>query len=66
MRGNKHTFLGMNIEIKYNTIQIDKVEQLEECIEFFGEDVTTSITSPATKKLFGVREDSKQLCENKV
>ena len=25
VRGNKHTFLGMNILIKYNIIQIDMV-----------------------------------------
>ena len=32
VRGNKHNFLGVNIEIKYSTIQVDMVKQLEECI----------------------------------
>ena len=38
VRGNKHAFLVINIQIKDNTIQVDMVEQLEECIEIFGED----------------------------
>ena len=29
VRGNKHTFMGINIEIKYSAIQFDVVEQLE-------------------------------------
>ena len=66
MRGNNHTFLVINIEIKDNTIQVYMVKQLEECIESFGEDVSTLVTSPATKNLFEVREDVKQLSENKV
>ena len=28
--GNKHTLLGINIEIKESIIQVDMVEQLEE------------------------------------
>ena len=31
----------------------------------FGEDVSTSVTSPATRKLLEVREDSKQLSKKK-
>ena len=42
---NKNTFLGINIEIKYSTIKVDMFEQLEDCIEMFGEDVSTSVTS---------------------
>ena len=65
MRGNKHTFLGIYIEIKYNTIHVDMVKQLEDCIEMSGEDVSTPIKYPANKILFEVREDAKQLSENK-
>ena len=36
VRGNKHNLLGMNIYIKDNIIQVDMVEQLEECITMFG------------------------------
>ena len=49
MIGNNNTFLGMNIVIKDSTIQVDMVKQLEECIEIFGEDVSTLVTSPETK-----------------
>ena len=48
MRGNNHIFLGMKIDIKDNIIQVDIIKQLEECIEIFGEDVSTSVSSPAT------------------
>ena len=32
VRGVDNNFLGINIEIKDNTIQVNLVEQLEECI----------------------------------
>ena len=35
-------------------------------MEIFGQDISTSVISPATKKLFEVREDSKQLSEKKI
>ena len=65
VRGDKHTFLVMNIEINDNTIQVNMVKQLEDCIEIFGEGVSPFITSPATKTFFKVREDAKQLSEKK-
>ena len=37
VRGNKHNFLGFNIEINYNMIKVDMVEKFEECIEMFVE-----------------------------
>ena len=49
VRGNKHTFLGMNIEVKYSKIQVDMEKKLDECIEMFREDVSTFVTSPARK-----------------
>ena len=63
--GNKHTLLVMNIDIKGNTIQVDMDKQLEECIYIFGEDVSASVTSPKTNKIFEVREDNKQLSDKK-
>ena len=65
VRGNNNIFLGVNIEIKDNIIQVDMVKQLEECITIFGEDFSTTFKSPATKKLFEVRKDSEKLLENK-
>ena len=48
-RGNKNTFLEMNILIKYSTIQVNMVEHLEEFIEMFGGGVSTLVTYPVTK-----------------
>ena len=62
VRGNNHTFLGVNIYINENTIQVDMVKQLEECIGMFG----ALFTSPATISFFEVRKDAKQLSEKKV
>ena len=50
--GNMHNFLGTNIEKKDRMAQVNMVEKLEDCIEMFGEDVSTLVTYPATKKLF--------------
>ena len=61
----KHNLLGMNIEIKYNMIQVNMVKQLEERIEFFCEDVSMSVPSLATKKLIEGSEYAEQLSENK-
>ena len=36
-------------------IQFDTAEQLEECIDMFGEDVSALVIFPATKRLFEVR-----------
>ena len=52
VRRNKLAFLGMNIDIKDNIIQVDMLEQLEECISIFGEDASTSVLSSETKKHF--------------
>ena len=59
MRGNRHTLFGTDTDIKENIIQVDMVKQLEECISMFGEDFSTSVSSPATKKLIELREDAK-------
>ena len=58
--GNKHTLLGMYIEIKDSNIKVYMVKNMEDCIEMFGEEVSTLVTSPATKKFFKVREDSEK------
>ena len=65
MRGNKHTLLGINIEIKDSPIQVDIVNQLDECIEMFDEDISTLVTFTTTMKSFEVREDAEQLSEKK-
>jgi hypothetical protein len=52
-RGKQHTFLGMNITFNEDgSLEIEMRKYLEEAIELFGEDVSTRVSSPATKKLF--------------
>ena len=55
----------MKIDIKDNIIQVDMGKQLEGCIAMFGEDVSTSVSYPATKKWFEVMEDAEKLSEKK-
>ena len=44
VRGTKHTFLGMNIEIlKDKKVQIDMREQLQEVIDMFPEDTSMKV-----------------------
>ena len=61
-RGNIHDFLGMKIKINGNkTISLDMKDQINEALEMFGEKFEGPISSPATKLLQYVKEDSKQL-----
>ena len=48
-----------------NITQVNMDEQLEDCIEMFGADVSTLVTSLATKKVSEVREDVNQMSDNK-
>ena len=48
VRGNKHTFLGTNIDIKYNIIKFDRVKRLEEYMKMFVEDHSTLVSYPKT------------------
>ena len=41
------------------------VKQFEDCITMFGEHFSASVSSPATKKVSDLREDSEQLFEEK-
>jgi hypothetical protein len=43
-RGNKHTFLGINVKIEEGKIKLNMKEQIREAIEMFGEDVSCAVT----------------------
>ena len=65
-KGNKHTFVGMDIE--YNddgTVSISMNDYIEECIEVFGKSFNGGATSPAKRNLFEIDEHSKKLSEKK-
>ena len=62
VRGTKHTFLGMNIEIlKDKKIQIDMREQLQEAIDMFLESTLMKASSPGSRYVFQVDDDAEQL-----
>ena len=52
-RGNKHTYVGMNIEFIGKKVQILMIDHLKEAIEDFGEPIPTEkVNSPAMRGLF--------------
>ena len=56
------------MDIEFNndkTVSISTPEYIDEAIECFGEDLGKSVTSPATKNLFDVNEESKPLSAKK-
>ena len=56
-RGNKHKFLGMDIEFKKDgTVSLGMIGYLKECIEIFGEDITRKSPTHASSKQFEVSE----------
>jgi hypothetical protein len=66
-RGKEHNFLGMKIQFNDDgSLQIGTKEILLEAIELFGEDLSTHVTSPATKGLFHVNPDAEALDEDKA
>jgi hypothetical protein len=65
-RGKQHTFLGMDIEfLKNGRLKILMKGYIEEAIEDFGEDLSRSASSPASKGLFDINQDSPRLCQEK-
>jgi hypothetical protein len=67
MRGKKHVFLGMDIEFNDNgTFTTTMIDYIKEAIEDFGEDVSSSATTPAGKSLYTVTESSPILTSNKA
>ena len=62
MRGKRHVFLGM--EITYNndgTASIRMEDYIKEAIQDFGEAISKKATSPATRDLFEIDQDSEKL-----
>jgi len=63
--GTKHTYLGVEFELKNGKVHICMKEYLRECVEAFGEAVNTSATTPANKGLFEVNDESEILDERR-
>ena len=61
-RGNKHVFLGMEIELNNDgTVTLDMSEYVNEAIEDFLDDINHEATTPAKKSLFEIDESSPKL-----
>jgi len=64
-RGSKHTFLGMNFEIKNKKVIMKMKDYLTKCIDSFGEVLSSNARTPANPSLMTVNEDAEKLNEEK-
>ena len=67
-RGNKHQFLGMDIELDRNNkeVIVSMIDQVEEAINMMDEDLRSDIHTPAYRDLFDTYDEtSQQLDKNK-
>jgi hypothetical protein len=58
-RGNKHSYLAMNLVVTDSGIQLDMIAYIEKCLK--DREFGRKVGSPATEDLFEVPEDSKPL-----
>ena len=63
--GDTHKYLGMKICIKNKKVTIDMRDQINELINFFDDNISGTVASPANKNLMNVDPDSKLLCSKK-
>jgi len=64
-RVQSHTYLGMDFKIGNGKVELMMESYLKECIVSFGEAINTSATTPATKVLMKVDENSRELDERR-
>jgi len=62
-RGNKHTFVGMDVEYKGNKVEISMQPYLQEALEAFPEETTKKVSTPAADHLYTVNPKAKKLPE---
>jgi hypothetical protein len=61
VRGNKHSYLAMNLEVDARGIHLDMMGYIDKCLE--GRSTRKVVKSPATDDLFDTPEESEALCE---
>lgn len=69
IKGNEHSYLGMNITINRSrkVIEIEMKQQLLETIEAFNDEVPDKVSSPAARHIFDTRDgDVEKLCKEKA
>jgi len=66
-RGNKHTFLGMNMHfLDDGRVSVEMKDQILEALDMFGEEVDMRVTSPAPRHLFDVDDNCEKLSSRKA
>jgi hypothetical protein len=63
-RGDKHTFVGMDMEFGKGEVKISMQSYLEESIEAFPEEITGTVSSPAANHLYTINPNAKKLPEH--
>jgi hypothetical protein len=61
VRGNKHSYLAMNLEVDVRGIHLDMMGYIDKCLE--GKSTKKHVKSPATDDLFDTPEESEALSE---
>ena len=65
-RVKNHTFLGMYIDLlENNKLEIGMKSYIEEAINFFGENLSTKVSSKANKIIHKVNSDPSKTVKNK-
>ena len=54
--GNEHTYVGMDITIKGDKVEIHNIEYIKETFDLFEEDIGTPAATPAKTHLFEVQD----------
>ena len=66
-RGKEHEFIGMNLKFTDDRkVKVSMKKHVLKAINSFHDDITRDASTPATSYLFGVRESSPQLSEEKA
>ena len=66
-RGKEHEFIGMNLKFTEDKkVKVSMKKHILKAINSFHDDITRDASTPATSHLFGVREASPQLSEEKA
>jgi hypothetical protein len=63
-RGNKHTFVGMDLEFGNGELKVSMQPYLQEALDAFPEEITKTAASPAADHLYKINPDAKKLPED--
>ena len=59
--GNKHTYVGMKVDINDGKVKIHNIEYIEECFELFGENIGPAAATTAKSHLFEVNNEREMI-----